>query len=350
MGNPPKQIFIGGTGRCGTSIFSKFLGTHNQISQIPFESKFIVDKDGLLDLYTALTTNFNITQGKIAIDRFDKLIRLTMNNRFSAPYIGFNLKSFVGKKYLNSILDEFINQISSGSFVGWDKHVDDSHKNINKLIRMFVFGLNRLMISPFNFLGFKSQIKYKRLLIKKEKMYIPRFFNEKNELQRICGEFVNSYFSRIAKNNNKIHWCEATPSNILHIDFLKTLVPNPYFIHIVRNPIGVAISMQLEKRIWAPSNIEDVCKYLIPMYEKIIYVLETYITPNTNFIQLKAEDLENHQTINELTNFLNIEEKFSGKVTFKTKALNYWKNNGRGEDISIIEKKMEKYIKYFNYN
>ena len=136
----------------------------------------------------------------------------------------------------------------------------------------------------------------------------------------------------------------------LHIDFLKTLVPNPYFIHIVRNPIGVAISMQLEKRIWAPSNIEDVCKYLIPMYEKIIYVLETYITPNTNFIQLKAEDLENHQTINELTNFLNIEEKFSGKVTFKTKALNYWKNNGRGEDISIIEKKMEKYIKYFNYN
>jgi hypothetical protein len=350
MDKQGKQIFIGGTGRCGTSIFSKFLGTHSQICQIPFESKFIGDKDGLLDLYTALTTNFNITQGKIAINRFEKLIGSTMNKRFSAPYIGFNLKSFVGGEYLDDILDEFIKKISSGTFVGWDKHVDDSHQHINELIRMFAVGLNKYIINPLNFLGIKNQINYKRILNKKEIMYIPRFFKEKSELQIICGSFVDSYFSKIAKNNNKLHWCEATPSNILHIDFLKTLMPNPYFIHIVRNPIGVVISMQMRKRIWAPSNIEDVCNYLIPVYEKIIYVLETIITKNTNFIQLKAEDLENHQSINDLTNFLNIEQKFNGEVVFKTEALNYWKNNGRENDISLIEKKMKKYIKYFNYN
>ena len=52
-------IFIGGTGRSGTTILSKYLGTHSDIYQIPFESKFITEKYGTVDLYTALTKNFN---------------------------------------------------------------------------------------------------------------------------------------------------------------------------------------------------------------------------------------------------------------------------------------------------
>ena len=39
-----KAIFIGGTGRSGTSILSKYLGTHSQIYQVPIETKFIADK------------------------------------------------------------------------------------------------------------------------------------------------------------------------------------------------------------------------------------------------------------------------------------------------------------------
>ena len=58
--NNKKEIFIGGTGRSGTSILSKHLGSHPDVYQIPFETKFLVDKDGALDLFVALTKNFNI--------------------------------------------------------------------------------------------------------------------------------------------------------------------------------------------------------------------------------------------------------------------------------------------------
>ena len=81
-----KAIFIGGTGRSGTSILSKYLGTHSQIYQVPIETKFIADKDGVLDLYASLTSNFNIVQGKVAIHRFIKL--MDKNELFIFKYSG----------------------------------------------------------------------------------------------------------------------------------------------------------------------------------------------------------------------------------------------------------------------
>ncbi len=45
---PP--IFIGGTGRSGTTILGRLLGSHSAVSLIPIETRFLVDGRGLLDL------------------------------------------------------------------------------------------------------------------------------------------------------------------------------------------------------------------------------------------------------------------------------------------------------------
>jgi hypothetical protein len=55
------KIFIAGTGRSGTSILHQILGTHAEIFKIPYESKFIVEGDGLNALLPRLHEDFSIT-------------------------------------------------------------------------------------------------------------------------------------------------------------------------------------------------------------------------------------------------------------------------------------------------
>ena len=50
-----KPIFIGGTGRSGTTILKKVLQQHSNIVTIPNELRIIIDPDGILDLFNALT-------------------------------------------------------------------------------------------------------------------------------------------------------------------------------------------------------------------------------------------------------------------------------------------------------
>lgn len=67
---PPKQypIFIGGTGRSGTTALSRLLGYHLRLFVLKWETQFIVAPDGLVDL---LKKNFQ----KAALQRFLNKLR-----------------------------------------------------------------------------------------------------------------------------------------------------------------------------------------------------------------------------------------------------------------------------------
>jgi hypothetical protein len=58
-------IFVGGTGRSGTTILGRILGSHAELKMVPTEVRFIVDHGGLCD----------IISGKYRLDHFrDKLL------------------------------------------------------------------------------------------------------------------------------------------------------------------------------------------------------------------------------------------------------------------------------------
>ena len=48
-------IFVGGTGRSGTSILAKLLGSHPQLVRVPIEVRFLADRNGLCDLVDGRT-------------------------------------------------------------------------------------------------------------------------------------------------------------------------------------------------------------------------------------------------------------------------------------------------------
>lgn len=347
-----KSIFIGGTGRSGTSIMSKYLGTHSNIYQIPIETKFIGDKDGLIDLHASLTSNFNIVQGKVAIDRFNKLFFTTMNEPNKSPYIGYNFNRLVGKKFLEKQKLDLLSLITKGEWYGWDKHTNDGYASLYKWKRIFGKVINKFIINPLNGITPNelriSPINPKRI-ISKEWMYIPKYFSNEKELESILGSFVKSLFFEMSKLNGKIHYCEATPSNMMHVDFIHSIIPDAYFIHITRNPIGVAFSMAQKDRLWAPNNIEDVVNYLSPTYERLIKMEEYAIKNNIRYKRIKLEDCSNKNTLTEINQFLEIENSFDGSIKFLSEKVNYWEKEFSQELINNYKNKLSKYMNYFGY-
>ena len=66
MSEYAKPVFIGGTGRSGTTILSKVLSQHENILQL-VETRFIIDPDGIIELIPALTDNWSPSIGNKAM-------------------------------------------------------------------------------------------------------------------------------------------------------------------------------------------------------------------------------------------------------------------------------------------
>lgn len=78
-----RVIFIGGTGRSGTTLLGRLLGAHRDLAMIPFESKFLAGPGGLCDVLIGETT----------LDAFQELL------------LGRRFRNKVGRG-LNMITDE----------------------------------------------------------------------------------------------------------------------------------------------------------------------------------------------------------------------------------------------------
>src|SRR4029077_3166171 len=53
---PPPPIFVGGTGRSGTTILGRLLGRHHEYTVIPVEARFHCSPDGLPGVLTGTVT------------------------------------------------------------------------------------------------------------------------------------------------------------------------------------------------------------------------------------------------------------------------------------------------------
>ena len=102
-----KKILIGGTGRSGTTILSRWLGTHRDICKIPVESRFILDKGGLMDLFYSLTNNYSIAQSRAALQNFYDLMMYHVNTPYHAPYLWYDFFGIFGEKFYRKEFSAF---------------------------------------------------------------------------------------------------------------------------------------------------------------------------------------------------------------------------------------------------
>lgn len=74
-------IFVGGTGRCGTTLLRRCLGHSPDVSHLRGEFRLVTDPGGLIDLYDALVVRWTPGRGHQALKRFQALVERRSSGR-----------------------------------------------------------------------------------------------------------------------------------------------------------------------------------------------------------------------------------------------------------------------------
>lgn len=223
---PNRFIFVGGSGRSGTSALASFLGSLNHVEALyDIELKLFNESGGILDLYDCFVLNFSFSKCRERLNEFEL-------------------------KYVNWIYDGInFGQPSLEGFFSKDLLSENFLKFKNNLIKPYV---RQLQLSEF------------------------RFFVE---------EFL---FNVFYSNTSRIYKLEKTPHMILDYHRLNLLFPESVFISVVRDPRSVALSAM--KFDWAggvgalEANIDWVKGYFSAYLTK----RDDFLSQK-NFLELRLE-------------------------------------------------------------
>jgi hypothetical protein len=276
-----RAIFIGGVGRSGTTILRHLLDQHPRIYSIPLETRFIVDADGVYDLYRNLTRDYSPVRGREALFRFDRMMRHYMAAPTSTPYAGYDLPALCGAELYWRELDRLVHDLTSSEFesvdhsvnqapeprlVAWARKLDRAQRRLRGLTRPVPMAE-----------GPRRRLRY------------ARYFADPAQLLARLGDYVDSLFASAARRNGKDVWCEKTPHNLMHAPFLLEMLPHAIFVHIVRDPRAVAGS--LLKQPWATNSAEDCCRSLVGYHTRWRQLRTDPIMTDDRCIELRFEDL-----------------------------------------------------------
>jgi hypothetical protein len=228
-----RPIFIGGTGRSGTTILKRVLGRHPAVYAIPLESRFLVDTDGLLDLVDALSLRWRAANTDKALRRFESLMR-----RLRRVHPSWRVMHFLQRATRRdaSVL------LSPAPYAQHDlgRHLGLEH--YDRTVARFLE-----QIEGFRFRGRWPGTRGFRL--RPEVRYGARF--ERDQLLTLARDFVGRLLQPAVARAGKIRWCDDTPGNLLASDFLLELFPDMKLVHIHRDPRDVLASAIRQR--WAPA-------------------------------------------------------------------------------------------------
>lgn len=261
-----KIAFIGGTGRSGTNILREMLGRHSQVATLPFEYRFIIDPDGIIDFYRTYTSIWSPYIADRKIKRLEQFLSDLSKDKFIDKIIG---------KILKPISRNWV-VLSPKRYLGWEleKHIPNFQKYSEELIREL------------------KDFSYKAVWPGKESY---RFFPElyygspksSEELAGILSRFLEKIINSLLIKNGKGIFIEDNTWNILFSRELVRLLPEAKIIHVYRDPRDVVASFC--KQRWAPNKPKEAAIY----YRDIIgqwFSLRPELLFNS-YYEFKLEDL-----------------------------------------------------------
>lgn len=197
----PQPIFIGGTGRSGTTIALNLIARSSLVqASMPREIRYLTDRKGLIDL------NY---KRPIDIDPSFKYLRNS---------IAFKLMPLLGK----TDLDLFLSRMR-------DKWWEEIGKT----------GKPRGLVQGIDFAEFDMALNKFRENFKSDKLAASR------------NLFYELSVAQIKKPDVRV-FADSTPPNILNSQFISRMFPEAKFINMVRDGRDVALSVSRER--WGPAD------------------------------------------------------------------------------------------------
>jgi len=268
MRNSPRShkvipVFVGGTGRSGTTVVGDLLGNHSKIrTSMPIEIKFLTNRSGLVDVVFGYDQYVDKQSAKISIINFRTYRKRKQKEKERFAKILAEFKKFIWEKW-------------------WDIDAPPPHG------RGLVSGI--------------SKIDLENLLARLERELR---INRKLAARRFMGAFISKQFDA----GNEIYWVETTPMNIPEAKKLQELFPKALFINMVRDPRDVIASLLTKN--WGPTTplegLDWIEKRLIAGHQAL-----SAISPAKK-LTIALEDLainSREQTYEKLLDFLKISDE-----------------------------------------
>jgi len=290
-------VFIGGTGRCGTNIMKDVLTLHPKVASHPFEYRFIIDPDGIIDFYTTALSCWS----PYIIDQ--KLRRLE-------SFLTVLSEKYDGKEI----------------YVDWE--LNKSLPKYEKEVRELMDGL-----VDFKYVGIHYGLKERR------ELYFMGY-KTKNNLTNMLGGFIRRLVDDYLKQENKTVYVEDNTHNLLFAKEILELLPEAKFIHMVREPKDVIAS--LSKQRWAPNDKIKAAKW----YKGVISRIEDLKKelPQKSFMVIDLYDLvsDTERILTEICGFLGI--PFSDRmldVVLSKSHEDRWRKEFTTDELEAIEQVLE---------
>jgi hypothetical protein len=265
-----RPVFVGGTGRSGTTVMGDLLGFHEDIrTSVPIEIKFFANKSGLLQLVFGRDTPSN--QAKISIFnlRAQRIRRISEKAKFAKIQV------------------EFLDRIWNS---WWDIDAPPPHGR-----------------------GLQSGISKQRLEFLINRLISNLRINRVWAARRFMRDFISSQNDHAGQK----YWVETTPLNIAQARRILKLFPDALFINMVRDPRDVIASLLTKN--WGPTTplegLEWIEKRLRDAHEALAYI------PANQKITIALEDLAINnrlQSYQSLLKFLNLGDDAGMKEFFET--------------------------------
>jgi len=262
-------VFIGGTGRSGTTILLNLLNRHPDFhASMPREIKYLTSRHGLVDI--ALTRPLAIEEN----------LKAKRNNLIAQvlPLLGKSKLSLFEKELLGPWWSE-------------------TGKKGNQ--RGLIQGITREELEQ-GLETFKASYKVDRITAS-------------------CALFESLSRAQM-KDGVKRYFGDSTPVNIMQADLINQLLPRSKFIHVIRDGRDVATSVVKEK--WGPSEhfaALDWWKKRIVTGQIALSKIKT-----ENKLELRIEDLVIHQreaTLEKIKNFLELPDHVRLEKYFEEEIL-----------------------------
>jgi len=283
VANEPDIIFIGGTGRSGTNISKAIFTNHPQVATLPFEYRFIIDPDGIVDFYRSYAAIWS----PYLADRRLKRLECLLNTLIEDPPLHKLLGSFL------RILNRDGKVFSPRRYHGWQLNTHLPH--FKQYAQELMAELREFSFSAC-WVGTESYT------------YHPQVYHAgpmpQNELAQILGGFICKVIGALLTHHQKNFYVEDNTWNVLFARELVELVPKAKILHVYRDPRDVVASFVQQR--WCPSDKRHAALWYKSIMTHWFNVREKL--PSECYYEYSLENLvsSTEQTMKEICQFTNI--------------------------------------------
>lgn len=316
-------IFVGGTGRSGTTILKKIFTQHTKIVSLPCELRVIIDPDGALDLVSDLTDRWSPYHADLALHKFRQLLLDGFRARSKAAV-------FVGK-IERSLLNRL--GISSRRYPGLGLAYYFGIRDIDQRIDVLIDSLS-FHVSSGSWAG---SLPYRI----NSKLYdvVP---GSRANVAQIVAQFFDEIYMNMAQDA-QTHWLEDTPYNILYADELSLMFPEMRLLHIFRDPRDVLASYR--GFAWGGDDFVASARRLAGIYQRWSTVRENLPQGCILEISLEKVSASPEAELARICNFIGLEfEDALLAIQLNKVNVGRWKVDIPESEWEAIHRVLSKYI------